>query len=253
MNRRHALASLATSLTCPALATVAADSGRTTRKKGWAGGDARLHRLFGAHWYYTWSPKTRPSQAAEFVPMIKGAWSLKQRPAIQKMPGITHLLGFNEPSREKQGNLSAEEALSLWPQLADLAAKKKLRLGSPAPTSDRRGLAWLDAFMEQAEQRKLKVDFVAVHWYRSHNAGEFETFVEELSRAYRRPLWITEFNGWSGPEKENRKFLEESLRFLERNDEVERYAYFNPKKGTPLSLLNADGSPSEMGKLYRDA
>ena len=45
----------------------------------------------------------------------------------------------------------------------------------------------------------------------------------------------------------------DSLRFLSRSRGVERYAYFNPAKGKPHSLLKEDGSLSRMGELYRDA
>lgn len=249
MNRRQALATLAS--TVPAVALGA--SSEPSTKKGWAGGDARLHKLFGAHWYYTWAPKTRPSKATEFVPMIKGEWSLKQAGAIKSMGDISHLLGFNEPERTKQGNVTIKRALELWPQLVKLAEAKNLRLGSPAPSSDKGGMAWLDEFMKQAKSRKLHIDFVAVHWYRSRNADAFESFIKDLARSYRLPIWVTEFNGWSGPEKEHYEFLKDSLKFLERNKDVERYAYFNPGKGKPHSLLKNDGSITRLGELYRDA
>ena len=114
-------------------------------------------------------------------------------------------------------------------------------------------MKWLDDFMKEAKKRKLRVDFIAVHWYRSRDAGAFETFVKDLARAYRLPVWITEFNGWSGTEKENHQFLEKALRFLERSRDVERYAYFEPGKGKAHSLMKADGSLSRMGELYKEA
>jgi len=46
MNRRQALTTLASSF--PAVALGASNTPST--KKGWAGGDARLHKLFGANW-----------------------------------------------------------------------------------------------------------------------------------------------------------------------------------------------------------
>ena len=250
MNRRQALQSLA-ALSLPAIANAVPGSG--SKKKGWAGGDAKLHKLFGANWYYTWSPKTRSSKEAEFIPMIKTEGSLKQSSAIKSMGDIKYLLGFNEPERKKQGNISIERALDLWPKLEAIAKAKNLRIGSPAPSSDNPGMKWLDTFMEQAKKRKLQIDFVAVHWYRGRDAGEFEAFIKKLDRDYRLPIWVTEFNGWSGPEDEHYDFLKKSLRFLEKSKTVERYAYFNPGKGKPHSLINNDNSPTRMGELYRDA
>lgn len=249
MKRRQVLATLAA--TMPALAL--GRSNEPSTKKGWAGGDATLHKLFGTHWYYTWSPKTRPSKASEFVPMIKGEWSLRQAGAIRRMNGISHLLGFNEPERKSQGDVSLGRALELWPKLVELAEAGNLRLGSPAPSSDRGGMEWFEAFMKQAKRRKLRIDFIAMHWYRSRNADDFEDFVKDLARSHRLPIWITEFNGWAGPEKEHYEFVKDSLKFLERNRDVERYAYFNPGRGKPHSLLGNDGSLTRIGELYRDA
>lgn len=249
MNRRHALATLAAAL--PAFAFAAET--RSSVKKGWAGANPKFHQLFGAKWYYTWSPKTRSSKSLEFVPMIKGEWSLKQVTAIRKMGGISHLLGFNEPERKKQGNLSLDRAIQLWPRLVELADARKLRLGSPAPSSDKDGIRWLREFMDRAEKQHLRVDFIAVHWYRSRNADEFENFIDGLAKDYKRPIWITEFNGWSGPEEEHYKFLRESLHFLEKSRHVERYAYMNPGSGKAHSLVKPDGTPTRLGELYRDA
>ena len=113
-------------------------------------------------------------------------------------------------------------------------------------------MQWLDTFMEKAKRQKLRIDFVAVHWYRSRDAGEFESFIKKLDRDYRLPVWVTEFNGWSGPEDEHYQFLKKSLRFLERSKTVERYAYFNPGKGKPHSLIDSSGKITRMGELYRD-
>jgi hypothetical protein len=187
--------------------------------------------------------------------MIKGAWdtSDKKIAQIRSYNGISHVLGYNEPERKDQGNLALEKALELWPRLEKLAGDKNLKLGSPAPSSDQGGMDYLDRFMTQAKRKKLRVDFVAVHWYRSRDPDAFEDFVKSLAREFRLPVWITEFNGWSGPEKEHYKFLKDSLRFLERSSKVERYAYFEPGRGKSHSLLSKDGSLTRMGELYREA
>ncbi len=67
------------------------------------------------------------------------------------------------------------------------------------------------------------------------------------------PIWITEFNGWSGPERENYDFLRKTLRFPERSKDIERYAYFEPGKGKEHSLFKNHGSLTRMGELYLDA
>jgi hypothetical protein len=221
-------------------------------KKGWGGGDPAMHERFKVSWHYDWTARSPSSKTGEFVPMIKGAAGLNQAEAIQKLPGITHLLGFNEPERASQGNVAVKDALDLWLQLEAIASKRNLRLGSPATSSDKQGTDWFEAFMEQAKKRKLRIDFIAVHWYRGRNVDAFESFLTGISRAHRLPVWVTEFNGWNGSEDSNYDFLKGALRFLERSHNVERYAYFNPPKGEPHSLLAADGSLTRMGELYRD-
>jgi hypothetical protein len=230
-----------------------AESKEASLKKGWAGGDASMIQTFGAHWYYNWGPDGKNSTAKEFVPMIKSERDFSRFGKVEGMSGISHLLGYNEPERKDQGNLTLEKALEAWPKLLALADKKSLRLGSPAPSSDGQGMKWLDEFMKEAKRRKLRVDFIAVHWYRSRDAGAFEGFVKELARNHRLPVWITEFNGWSGPERENHDFLQKTLRFLERSKDVERYAYFEPGKGKEHSLMKEDGSLTRMGELYKAA
>lgn len=251
LDRRRFLSTCTAAAFAPA--PLFAQTRQASTKKGWAGGDANFHRLFGAHWYYTWWVGGNESKDASYVPMVKRAQDVGNLGAIERMQGIDHLLGYNEPERGDQGNTPLEKGLELWPKLAALAEKKNLRLGSPAPSSDDKGMKWLDAFMKEAKRRKLKVDFIAIHWYRSRDPDAFETFVKDLAKSYRLPIWITEFNGWSGPERENHDFLKKSLRFLERSKDVERYAYFEPGKGKEHSLFKKDGGLSRMGELYRDA
>ena len=247
LSRRQCLSALLSACAAPLGAASA-----TAGKKGWCGGDAELHKLFNAHWFYNWTPRNTAPGSVEFVPMTKGLPAMQKLDEIRAMDGITHLLGFNEPERESQGNVPLEQALDLWPQLEALAKEKNLRLGSPAPSSDQKGMTWFNDFMEQAKKRKLRVDFIAMHWYRSKNPVAFEGFIEGLAKEHRLPVWVTEFNGWDGGEEENHAFLKSALRFLERSRYVERYAYFNPAAGQPHSLLAADGSLTRMGELYRD-
>ena len=251
MNRRHLLSA-------SALASASYCLGRTTRepsmKKGWAGGNAGAHELFGTHWFYNWTLGGR-NVGDTFVPMVKGKAQAKDH-SLQRLEAYSELpviLGYNEPERAKQGNMSVEEALAFWPKLQAVAEKKGSRLGSPAPSSDAGGLKWLDDFMVEAKRQKLKVDFIAIHYYGGTNPDTLEKLIDNTAKEYRLPIWLTEFNGWSGTRKEHEDFLKHALRFLERERKVERYAYFNPGKGKPHSLVDNDGSLTSLGELYRDA
>lgn len=250
MNRRHLI-------TAGALASASACFGRNTSepstKKGWAGSNANYHKIFGVHWHYDWT-LGGPKKNANFVPMLKGkeqtnGGALKK---LQSYPNLPHLLGYNEPERKKQGNLNVKDAIAFWPKLQALAEQKGARLGSPAPSSDQAGINWLDNFMTEAKRRKLKVDFICLHSY-SPDPEHLENLIKNAAKEYRLPVWLTEFNGWSGSREEHGDFLKESLKFLEKERKVERYAYFNPGKGKAHSLINNDGSLTSLGKLYRDA
>ncbi|MDB4537548.1 glycoside hydrolase family protein [Akkermansiaceae bacterium] len=250
MNRRQLLAGMTAAT--PAFALLGSD-GKESRKKGWAGADDRYHQQFGVHWFYNWTPGGRIGGEKEFVPMIKKEADLKKGKAILDNEKAKVLLGFNEPEREKQGNVSVAKALELWPRLETIAKQRNLRIGSPAPSSNQAGMQWLAQFMKRAEDKGLKIDFIAVHWYRGTDAGKFEQFVDDLADKYDRPIWITEFNGWAGSENEHYRFLKDSLKFLEKSKEVERYAYFNVKAGKAHSLVKGDGSLTRMGELYQEA
>lgn len=256
MNRRQFLLRSGAATLAGSSTLRGAPKGGGLGKKGWCGNNQGHIEEMGAHWYYTWWAGGRNGGEAEFVPMIKNAKDISGEHAfnsVRKMEGISHLLGYNEPERKDQGDIPLEVAVENWPRLVKLAEEKNLRLGSPAPSSDNGGMNYFHAFMEEAKKKKLRVDFIAMHWYRSRDAGAFGDFLDELGKEYKVPVWVTEFNGWAGDERENYQFLRGALRYLERSRHVERYAYFEPGKGKPLSLFNDDGSLTRMGEAYRDA
>ncbi len=227
-------------------------------KKGWAGSNPAYHQLFGVSWFYNWNPNEHGTPGGpEWVPMVKGGWTVtdKHFNRVRHTKNITSLLGFNEPEQAKQGNISVADAVAAWPKLVALADEKKLRLGSPAPSSHARGMQWLADFMQEIKRQNLRVDFVAVHWYQHPKADKFQTWLKELNRRYRLPIWVTEFNG--GPdecsEQGHHDFLRDALRHMDTTPYIERYAYFSPGPGNPNSLFNADGTPSKMGVLYQQA
>lgn len=256
LSRRDAIRLLLAGTAFAPLAGWAADKpARRSPKKGWAGNRPQSAIQFGCTWWYTWTCSGESTASYEFVPMVKG----HHRPvpdtelALMKDPTAKHLLGLNEPERDTQGNLTVEEAVAAWPALAAFAAERKLRLGSPGVSSDGLGGTWMRAFMEQAQRKKLKVDFVTAHWYRSADPGAFEEWLKELHATYRRPVWVTEFNAMFTKADDNghAQFLRGALKAMERQRFVERYAYFNPKDGK--AALLKENALTKLGEIYRDA
>jgi hypothetical protein len=259
-SRRRILRSLVATPLGLALPVEGLDAPKT-RKKGFAGWDNASRLALKVSWYYNWGPDGTPHDGIEFIPMIKGKGRMDEahlsRAAAHRERGVKELLGYNEPERADQGNLSVEEAVEAWPKLTGLG----FRIGSPAPSSDAKGMNWLDAFMKEARKKNLKVDFIALHWYRSADPSAFESWLKEVYRAYRKPIWVTEFNPWRGhDEKVHWDFLRGALRALEKNSFVERYAYFNPRDAGNLFASSPENTADDsgpkpltkLGVLYRD-
>lgn len=218
-------------------------------------------------WLYTWGPKVReglPPDVA-FVPMI---WTYRGKPEgvlntgrAAKQAGIKELLGFNEPDRSNQANMSVQEALDAWPTLMETG----LRLGSPGcvhPDNE-----WMKSFMEGVEKQKLRVDFVCVHSYGPPNAAAFIKRMHAVHKLYRKPIWITEFavGDWKAKTAADNqhkpdqilRFMEDLLPKLDRLDFVERYAWFPAKQDSPAlgtsALFDPEEKLTKLGEYYRDS
>ena len=199
--------------------------------------------------------------------MIYGFWGVNDgfKKTITDLAGAKvsrkhyHLLGFNEPDHKNQANMSVDKALKAWPYLE----KTGLRLGSPGAAHPHK--EWMQEFMGEAKKKRLRVDFVCVHWYGGPNVDSFIGYLENIHRMYRKPIWITEFAvaDWNAKSVEaNRhstgevhRFMKEVLPKLDKLDFVERYAWFNAGQGSaPLgtsALFKPDGSLTWLGKTLR--
>ncbi|MEZ0164715.1 glycosyl hydrolase [Kineococcus sp. LSe6-4] len=246
----------------------------TTPKKGVAAtGDAavpdRLAAL-GVSWYYDWSDGGGGPDGAQYVPMV---WGSAEAADPARIAALTtgaqqgrydSLLGFNEPDKTDQSNVTPEQALQLWPALESTG----LRLGSPAPADYRDG--WLDTFMRGAADRGLRVDFIALHYYPDftdpHAVDGLVTMVEDVWRTWHRPVWITEIgaidvSAWGlGPlhtapsDALADSFMQRAAQALESSAAVERYAWFVADSQDPscrwTTLYGADGNLSVHGATY---
>jgi hypothetical protein len=215
-------------------------------------------------WYYTWKLQPIEGVAAEkFVPMIWGGRHLEEQLSVLKARGtVPVLLGFNEPDRVDQANMSVQKAILPWSQLVPLAG----RLGSPAPA----GVLspWFDRFYRMTQEKGLKMDFMAVHVYGPPDPKKFLAKVDAMYEKYHLPIWITEFAvaDWSAKGKpgSNRYSEEEVLAFmksvlpeLEKRQFVERYAWFGAgnhslthEQARTSRLFEKDGTLTPLGKYY---
>ncbi len=229
---------------------------RWTNKKGVAGG---IWQNLNVGWFYDWNIGAKSTPDIEYVPIRQN----RHWPGLDqdwRKKGATHLLGYNEPDHKDQSNLTVDQAIQGWPDLL----RTGLRLGSPAVSDG--GLNWLYQFMEKADAARLRVDFVAVHYYRAVGdpgdgkaaAEQFRNFLEGIHKRTKRPIWVTEWNNganWTGgrdpDEKEQKRAVEEMIRMLDKTAFVERYAIYNWVEDC-RSVQRKDGTLTPAGEIYRD-
>jgi hypothetical protein len=198
--------------------------------------------------------------------MIWGAWAdtAKVQEKIDyiknlKVEGkVKYMLGFNEPDKADQANMSVELALAYWPKLEMVG----LPLGSPAcanPTGE-----WMQSFMEEAKKRNYRIDFVCVHWYGGVSVSGFLSRLQEIHELYNKPIWITEFApadwGASSPaESKHTKaeilsFMKGALTALDDVQYVHRYSWFSANETSgPLgnaALFDGSNKRTTLGEFY---
>lgn len=218
-----------------------------------------------AFWYYTWgTPLPSPSpQNCEFVSMFWGAANVTSSniSAVQQLKAqgkVKYILGFNEPNRPDQSNMTVSQALALWPQLESIG----LPLGSPAADWPTR--QWIYDFLDSCIAEKKRVDFICVHMYVGTDDNGFVQTLQDLYNKYHLPIWITEFAtaDWSAattsanayPPDQVLAFMQRLLPRLESLSFVQRYSWFSgDPKSPPLwssALIDANGNLTTLGSWY---
>jgi autotransporter-associated beta strand protein len=234
-------------------------------KRGWGGSASRYPSdAMNPNWYYNWGRTAIPGASSEFVPMAWSKSSVTNEASFQQLLGhrSDFILGFNEPERAEQANMTVDEAIALWPKLMTTGKK----LVSPAVGTDSLGIAWLTSFLSEVNRLNLRVDAIAIHWYgdvRPTNAHTgflnridaiHNTFTNNAGQKY--PLWITEFGGidWTEgvnpvTQEMNARFLAGALPGLDSRPHVERYAWFGWRDETSLGG-GTPFTPTASGDLY---
>ena len=229
---------------------------RWTSKKGIAG---NIESGLNVDWLYNWNLDRNSTLDWEYIPIRQTRWwpGLDQN---WKTRGSTHLLGYNEPDRPDQANMTVGDAIGSWPDVL----WPGLRVGAPEVSDG--GLGWLYDFMAQADAAGLRVDFVPVHYYRCYGnvgdpagtANQFYNFLKGIYDVVQRPLWVTEWNNganWTGCADptfaQQEAAVEAMINMLENTPFVERYALYNWVEDV-RRLKWDDGSLTAAGVTYRD-
>ena len=225
----------------------ATSTGATTGQspyKGVANSPAAQLAALGATWCYNWgtSPKVSECNDPLFVPMVWGGGDVAGAIKAIGDAGYKTVLGFNEPNKIDQSNMTVDAAIALWPTLT---SNPNIRVSSPAVSDD--GRAWLESFMTQVKAKGLRVDFIAMHWYGwnagSCTSGQLEGAINWASK-WGLPVWITEFGcmGSSNPDEQTLiTFFNNSIPMLKNHPLVERYAWYPWNTYNDLYRANASG------------
>ena len=225
----------------------ATSTGATTGQspyKGVANSPAAQLTALGATWCYNWgtSPKASDCNDPLFVPMVWGGGDVAGAIKAIGDAGYKTVLGFNEPNKTDQSNMTVDAAIALWPTLT---SNPNIRVSSPAVSDD--GRAWLESFMTQVKAKGLRVDFIAMHWYGwnagSCTSGQLEGAINWASK-WGLPVWITEFGcmGSSNPDEQTLiTFFNNSIPMLKNHPLVERYAWYPWNTYNDLYRANASG------------
>ena len=237
-------------------------------KRGWAGMNPTQANAVNARWSYNWGFVPQPGLHGEYVPMFWGPFNVQLRlDTILTYDNVQYVLGFNEPERPDQANMSVETAIEFWTEICEGLEGTGIKLVSPAVSDTVDGRAWLDEFMEQAEANDLVVDEVAFHWYGFVNpanpvssANSFLNKVDQYHNNYGRNVWVTEFAGldFAGQftdeqmQQANATFMSVAIPGLEARSYVTRYSMwaFN-NDCEPIVAADCDQwRPTIVGENY---
>jgi len=220
-----------------------------TGKRGLAWFNSRscsdLKLMKGVSWIYNWSPlpdilllPCLYELGIQFLPMQWGGGGLDDLDQTIYGDG-KYLLTFNEPNFKSQSNVLPADAIASWPKIEAIAAKRKMKIGSPAasacgpnPTTECYGgtwspVPWFDAFF--AGCKNCQVDFLTTHIY-TCNITELTTYLEGLKK-YNKPVWLTEFAcpAAGQPPSFEMDFMKQALTYLDSQPFIERYAWFGTR------------------------
>jgi len=236
-------------------------------KKGTASTNDAAVQAFAAQWYYSWGLNKASFIEQQYVPMTwgKGACTDSNVKYLAERTDIDHLLSFNEPDNTSQSNIpNIDTAVQRY----KIMQKTGLRLGTPVVTQDQAfgSGKWLTNFMDKAHSEKLRIDFIAVHWYdwgnQTNNAAtdsltaervfsRFVTYIERVSQAYPGyPIWVTEYNANINRTSEvvHKYFMKLSADWMNGNSLIEKYSYFFPNT---VPAVNSDNTLTAAGTYWK--
>ncbi|NQX02684.1 tandem-95 repeat protein, partial [bacterium] len=248
-------------------------------------GHGSLAAQMNAKWFYNWGQTNSVTVSSDTVyhPMQWGSfnWTYgttpgpiwQYQPTWRKRGDGIHLMGFNEPDRTDQSNITLADCVALWPQL--MALDQPLVSPSPGTLNPPAGPSWHQQFYAEAARLGYRVEYNAIHTYPGPSGGSSNNLVSMLQTEFTesgRPAWLTEFSfvDWGGnqswSEEDNYQCLAEFLWRAEGLATLRKYALFvftadtnNPQPANPWTRYtpaprsnsyDTSGNLTAFGKLY---
>lgn len=236
---------------------------------------ATLQKLApGVSWLYNWgvtptatAAPIGPDGLVAFAPMCwNGAFNeTALRAYLDTHPGVTYLLGFNEPNisgASGGSSMTPQQAADAWPRLEKIADDYGLKLVAPAlnfsgdvvgGTVYSTPYDWLEAFL--ALYPTARMDYLCLHCYMDYasavnwfatdyfykdvfseaNRAKYPRLVSYLDSHGELPLFLTEFcamgndfrgNGLTITPALQIDHMTQKLQYLEQSPRVAAYAWF---------------------------
>ena len=209
-------------------------------------------------WWYNWAIKASGANVGvEFVPMIWGASTVNSAlPA-----GAKYLLTFNEPNFHEQSNLTAQQAASHWPTIEQKANAAGIPIVGPGmnycgPAANCNGTDPYQYYKDFfAACDDCRVDHIAVHWYNC-DLPSLKDYLEPGGNLpgfeqFGKPIWLTEFScDGKASVAEQEAYMRVAIPYLEANPHVFRYSWFSADPIPNAKIIQADGSPTALGRIY---
>jgi hypothetical protein len=192
--------------------------------------------MYRPSWFYSWSATAEDDcEYGDYHPMQWG-WMTGTAPTILRYQAdwygrsqLTCAMGFNEPDKEEQSNIPEEDAADQWLRLE----RMQLPLVGPCPAQ--RDSSWRQAYEALADERGLRSEYMAMHWYAGCNDGNPDNIIssiQSLYNKYGKPVWLTEFavKDWystgTWTRNDNFNWLAEFLWRAEGLDCLKKYSIF---------------------------
>ncbi|KAJ2917810.1 hypothetical protein MD484_g2576, partial [Candolleomyces efflorescens] len=184
-------------------------------------------------WQYDWANLPPPYLATsniKYIPMQWGSGSIDRFVDAVRAQGADTILAFNEPDFANEANMDPTEAARLW-------------------------MTYIEPLKQYGHVDKA---FDAERlWRYGMGTSGFYDYLWTIRNEYPRlPVWVTEYADTSDNATEVLNFMNETMRYMDGIEWIERYAWFGlfrPKAGVHYNMLREDGGLNALGELYTGA